>query len=110
MAITLLQIAQAAIGVAAAIIYTVPAATKTIIKSIDVANTAAAVRLLRVFLVPNAGAPGTANAMFYDLEIPAEGVLHWTGAQILDTAGDTIQVQADIVGMTITVSGVEETS
>ena len=109
MAITLVQLAQAAIGVAGAIIYTVPANTKTIIKSIDVANTAAAVRLLSVFLVPNAGAPGVANVMFYALAIPAEGVLHWTGAQILDTAGDTIWVQADIVGMTITISGVEET-
>lgn len=111
MATTRLQLGQAAIGVGVAIIYTVPAGTKTIIIAIDVCNTAAALRSLRIFLVPNAGAPGTGNALFYDAPIPPHRTLTWrpSKGQILDTPGDTIQVQASAVGLTITASGVEET-
>lgn len=109
MATTRLQLGQAAIGVGVVTIYTVPAGTKAIISCIDVCNTSSALRQLRIFLVPNAGAAGTGNALFYDAPMPARRTLHWRGVQILDTPGDTIQVQASAVGLTITVSGVEET-
>lgn len=109
MTVTAKQLGQAAIGVGVTTLYTVPASTRAILKSLDIANTAGAARSVRVFLVPNGGSADTGNAMFYDLSIPAQGILHWTGAQILHTAGDTIRTQGSGVGMTITISGVEVT-
>ena len=103
------QLGQGAIGTEVSTVYTVPASTTTLIKGIDVANTVAASRKVRVFLVPNGDSPLTSNAMIYDTTLSANGVLSWGGTQILETEGDTIQVQGDDTGMTITVSGVEIT-
>jgi len=106
------QLGQAKFNVAAAgvTVYTVPADTIATIKSIDVANLTNQSRDVRVHLVPNGQAAGIANALVYDIEVPANGILSWTGAQILDTAGDFIFAQAGGNDyFCITVSGVEET-
>lgn len=107
--VTLKKLGQAAIGTAVSTLYTVPASTKAIAKSIDICNTATSGTTVRLFLVPNGGTAGTTNAMLYDMSLPANSTLSWTGAQILDTAGDTIQIQAGATGCTITASGVQET-
>jgi hypothetical protein len=104
--ITPTKLGQAAITVAVTTLYTVPAATRTFVKDIDIANTAALPTTVRVFLVPSAGAAATTNALFYDVAMAANSTMQWVGVQILN-AGDTIQIQAAAVGLTITVSGAE---
>jgi hypothetical protein len=59
-----------------------------------------------VFLVPAAGVAGTANAFLYDVQVPANNALQYNGVQVMN-AGETIQVQAAAVGLTITASGAE---
>lgn len=104
--ITPTKLGQAAITVGVTTLYTVPAATRTLLKDIDIANTTAGALLLRVFLVPSAGVAGTANALFYDISLAANSTTQWVGVQILN-AGDTIQIQASALGLTITASGAE---
>jgi hypothetical protein len=94
---------QAAITTGVATLYTVPASTRALVKELSIANTTAAPINVRVFM--GAGAT-TANAFFYDVPVPANNVLQYNGVQVLN-AGDTIQIQAAAVGLTITASGAE---
>ena len=104
--ITPTKLGQAAITVGVATLYTVPAATRTLLKELSIANTTAASINVRVFLVPSAGAAGTANAFLYDVAVPLNNTLQYDGIQVMD-AGDTIRIQAAAVGLTITASGAE---
>jgi hypothetical protein len=104
--ITPTKLGQAAITAAVTTLYTVPAATRTFVKDIDIANTTAGALTVRVFLVPSAGAAATTNALFYDVSMAANSTMQWVGVQILN-AGDTIQIQASAGGLTITASGAE---
>ncbi len=49
---------------------------------------------------------GTANAFLYDVPVPNNNALQYDGIQVMN-AGDTIQIQAAAVGLTITASGAE---
>jgi len=100
------KLGQGAVGITPSTFYTVPSNTRTFVKDIDVCNTTAVAKLIRVYLVPSGDSAGTANALFYDLTIPGNGSLQWTGSQILDV-GDTIQAEADAVGCTLNASGGE---
>ena len=104
--ITPTKLGQAAITVGVTTLYTVPAATRTLLKELSIANTTAASINVRVFLVPSAGAAGTANAFLYDVPVPNNNALQYDGIQVMN-AGDTIQIQAAAVGLTITASGAE---
>ena len=104
--ITPLQLGQAAITTSYATIYTVPAATRTYVKDIDVVNTTSATIGIYISLVPSGGTAGTSNALFYNTPLPLNTIVQWAGSQILEE-GDTIQVKASAVGCTITVSGGE---
>jgi hypothetical protein len=104
--ITPTKLGQAAITVGVTTLYTVPAATRTLLKELSIANTTAAAINVRVFLVPSAGAAGTANAFLYDIPVPNNNALQYDGIQVMN-AGDTIQIQAAAVGLTITASGAE---
>jgi hypothetical protein len=104
--ITPTKLGQAAITVGVTTLYTVPAATRTLLKELSIANTTAAAINVRVFLVPSAGAAGTANAFLYDVPVPNNNALQYDGIQVMN-AGDTIQIQAAAVGLTITASGAE---
>ncbi len=104
--ITPTKLGQSAITVGVTTLYTVPAATRTFVKDIDIANTTAGALTVRVFLVPSAGAAATTNALFYDVAMAANSTMQWVGVQILN-AGDTIQIQASAGGLTITASGAE---
>jgi hypothetical protein len=104
--ITPTKLGQAAITVGVTTLYTVPAATRTLLKELSIANTTAAAINVRVFLVPSAGAAGTANAFLYDIAVPLNNTLQYDGIQVMN-AGDTIQIQAASAGLTITASGAE---
>ena len=106
--ITPLQLGQAAITTSYATIYTVPAATRTYVKDIDVVNTTSATIGIYISLVPSGGTAGTSNALFYNTPLPLNTIVQWAGSQIINE-GDTIQVKASAVGCTITVSGGEAT-
>ena len=105
-AITPTKLGQAAITVGVTTLYTVPASTRTLLKEFSIANTTAAAINVRVFLVPSAGAAGTANAFLYDVAVPNNNALQYDGIQVMN-AGDTIQIQAALAGLTITASGAE---
>ena len=104
--ITPTKLGQAAITTGVTTLYTVPASTRTFLKEFRIANTTAAAINVRVFLVPSAGSAGTSNAFIYDIAVPANNALQYDGVQIMN-AGDTIQIQAAAVGLTITASGAE---
>jgi hypothetical protein len=104
--ITPTKLGQTAITVGVTTLYTVPATTRTLLKELSIANTTAASINVRVFLVPSAGAAGTANAFLYDVPVPNNNALQYDGIQVMN-AGDTIQIQAAAVGLTITASGAE---
>jgi hypothetical protein len=106
--ITPTKLGQAAITTGVTTLYTVPASTRTFLKEFSIANTTAAAINVRVFLVPSAGSAGTSNAFIYDIAVPANNALQYDGVQIMN-AGDTIQIQAAAVGLTITASGAEAT-
>jgi hypothetical protein len=102
--ITPVKLGQAAITVATATLYTVPASTRTFVTSIDIANTTGAPVTVNVYM--GAGAAAAANTVIPNVSILANSMLSWGGAQILD-ATDTIQTDASAVGCTITASGGE---
>lgn len=104
--ITPVKLGRGAIGTSLSTPYTVPSSTRGLVKNIDICNTTAVDRLVKVYLVPSGDSAGTANSLMYDVTIPANGIFQWTGIQVLN-AGDTIQVSADAVGCTINVSGGE---
>lgn len=104
--ITPTKLGQAAIGLGVTTLYTVPASTRTLLKEFSIANTTGAAINARVFLVPAAGVAGTGNAFLYDVAVPANNTLQYNGVQVMN-AGETIQVQASAVGLTITASGAE---
>jgi hypothetical protein len=106
--ITPVKLGQAAITTGVTTLYTVPAATRTLLKEFSIANTTAADINVRVFLVPSAGTAGTANAFLYDVPVPYANALQYNGIEVLN-AGDTIQVQAVSTGLTIIASGGEAT-
>ena len=104
--ITPTKLGQAAITTGVTTLYTVPASTRTLLKEFSIANTTGADIDVRVFLVPAAGIAGTANAFLYDVPVPTANALQYNGVQVMN-AGDTIQIEAAAVGLTITASGAE---
>jgi hypothetical protein len=104
--ITPLKIAQAAMTTSYVSLYTVPIATRTFVKDIDIMNTTAAAIGVYVHLVPGSGTVGTSNALIYNVRIPPNTIMQWAGSQIIDH-NDNIQVKASASGCTITISGGE---
>ena len=87
-------------------VYTVPANTRTYVKDITVMNTTGSTKHIYISLVPDQGAPGASNALFYNTVLPGYTTVQWTGAQIMNVS-DTIQVKADAVGCTVNITGGE---
>lgn len=104
--ITPTKLGQAAITAAVTTLYTVPAATRAMVKNIDICNTAASARTVSVYLVPSAGSASTSTALMYQVSLEPKTIFQWSGVQILN-AGDTIRVDASAGGCTINVSGGE---
>jgi hypothetical protein len=90
-------------------IYTTPAATQDILKSIDIVNASPQTVNVSLCIVPSGGSPGPANALFYVLTLASSAAEHWTGTQVMN-AGDSIYVQCNISqSATVTASGLEAT-
>ena len=104
--VTPIRLAQAAVTVDYLAIYTCPTNARVYIKDMSMCNTTAGALTVYVSLVPDQATVGAANAIYYNTTIDAAGIIHWTGAQIMN-AGDTIQVKASASGVTITVTGGE---
>lgn len=104
--ITPVKFGQAAITTAVTTLYTVPAVTRALLKEFSIANTTGAPINVRVFLVPSAGTAGTDNAFLFDVPVPNANALQYNGIEVLNE-GDTIQIQAAAVGLTIIASGAE---
>lgn len=91
-------------------LYTVPASTVGIVRDMVIVNTTGTDRTIEVWLVPNGGSAGDDNCIIAGVPVWANDHLHWRGWQVLDTAGDTIQAEAEAASaITITVSGAEVT-
>jgi len=103
-----IQLGQAAITGSVATLYTVPTATRTYLKDINICNTTGGAITVNVYLVPSGGSAGTGNALLYGLSVAANTVYRWTGVQVLLPA-QTLQVSASTTGCTIIASGGEST-
>jgi len=103
-----IQLGQLALTTAYQTVYTVPAITRTFIKTIDMANTTAAPIGVYISLVPAAGTASANNSLFYNVSIPAYSVLQWNGTQLIYPAA-TLQAKASAAGVTLTCSGAEAT-
>lgn len=72
--------------------YTVGAATQTVISSLTITNTTATAATARVFVRNNAAAAATSNAIVYDASIPGNTTIGYTLGITID-ASDVITVQ-----------------
>lgn len=102
------KMAKAAITTALATVYTTPASTRALMKTIDVANTTAVAVAVTVHLVDSGGAAATSNQIIPGVSVPANSIMQWTGLQVLAT-GDFIRVVASATGCNIFISGAEST-
>ena len=101
------QLGQAAVTTTLATLYTTPAATRTFVKDIDIANNTAIPINVTVYLVANGGtAADGSNTLLPNLLVPGYATLQWSGSQVL-LPGATIQAIANAVGLSLTASGGE---
>jgi hypothetical protein len=87
-----------------ATVYTSPLSTRTKLAQIDVCNTTAADITLNVYMIASGGSAATSNALFYGLNIPANGALQWTGEEYMEPSS-FIQASASTTGLTAHFSG-----
>ncbi len=102
------QLGQVQLGAVNTTVYTVPATTTGVIRTITVANTDEALeRVFRLYLVPNGGSPGPATALFPKQSIAPTQVIEDLGVHVLP-AGGTVVGSADVGSViTVTVDGAE---
>lgn len=91
---------------AAAVYYTVPALTTSVIKALSICNTTAGAITVTIYLVPSGGSAGVTNAITSGLSVAANATYVCPEAvnQVLE-AGGTIQALG--ANLTIVASGVE---
>lgn len=89
-------------------VYTVPAATTTILSGIMIANTGGAADTVKIFVVPSAGAAGVGNTIIPSLSIPVANPFAANIAVTLNTGG-FIVVFSLLGTSTFTLSGAEIT-
>lgn len=107
MAITHKQLAQSQPAAATnTSVYTVPALTKALVYSVVVANINNSASRFRVHIVPNAGAAGVSNAIYYDIRVPGRDTFVGN-ISVLMEAGGFIVVRSDDGNSTFTISGLE---
>lgn len=91
----------------AAVLYTVPAATTTIIKQVLVSNVSGIDARATVHLVPSGGSPVAENKAFGEILVPANTTQLVDGSIVIPT-GATVQALANVSdAINIHVSGVE---
>ena len=87
-------------------LYTVPAATETIISTIVVANRAATDATFRISVAPNGAATANSQYIAYDLTCGGNGINAFTFGLTLD-ATDKIRVYASSANLTFSAFGSE---
>lgn len=100
-----IRIGPVNLGTVSALLYTAPAATDTVLRSIRVANVNEDVAWITLTIGPDS----INNVLFFQVEIPIAGVLDWSGFMPLE-AGDTIEAYSDKTpALTVTIGAVEIT-
>jgi len=88
-------------------VYTVPASTTAIIRSIRLCNTSTATATFRLFLVPTGGTADQTTAIYYDVTLGANETLGDDAFHVLVTAGTVQFSNGTANAITITISGAE---
>jgi hypothetical protein len=87
-------------------LYTVPAATQTIISTIVVANRSSSDATFRISIAPDGAATATSQFIAYDLSCGGNGINAFTFGLTLD-ATDKIRVYASSANLTFSAFGSE---
>lgn len=87
-------------------LYTVPAATETIISTIVVANRSSSDATFRISISPNGAATANSQYIAYDLSCAGNGINAFTFGLTLD-ATDKIRVYASSANLTFSAFGSE---
>ena len=87
-------------------LYTVPAATETIVSTIVVANRSATDATFRISIAPNGAATANSHYIAYDLSCGGNGINAFTFGITLD-ATDKIRVYASSADLTFSAFGTE---
>lgn len=91
-------------------IYTVPASTTTVVKTIWICNTTTSDVTLELWNVPNGDSAADANKLMDGVTIPASDFIQVITYLPLETAGDTIQATGSTNNaLTINIYGAEIT-
>lgn len=106
MADTLKRLAgPSALTTSAATYYTVPSSTTATLRSIHVCNETATAATLTLSI----GADGAGKRLFYQVSIPGNGFLDWSGVQVMSAAEVVQALSGTSSALTLTISGVEST-
>lgn len=101
------KLGQAAIGVTASTLYTVPVSVTTFLKDIEICNTSTSLSTkVTVYLVPSGGTEGTGNEVVPETLLLPNTMFQWTGSVVMNT-GDFIRIIATNTGCNIYASGGE---
>lgn len=87
-------------------LYTVPAATETVISTLNVANRGAAAATFRVAVRPNGAALATSHYVAFDVALAANSLIALTLGITADAA-DVITVRASTADLTFSAFGSE---
>ena len=101
------QLAQAALTPTPTPIYTAGAGVTTLVKDINVANTATVSVAVSLHIVPAGGTPSASNILFPALPIPPGGLLGWAGSQAI-MPGSELIAYASAAGVCLTATGAED--
>ncbi len=85
-------------------VYTAQAFSTSHINTINICNTSSSAATVSVYLVPYGGTASSANAVFYNVPVPANTTVLWESVLILPANG-TIQVSASTTAVTIMIAG-----
>lgn len=87
-------------------LYTVPAATQTVVSTIHVSNLAASAATVRVAIRPAGAAIANQHYVAYDVSVPANGIFAMTEGFTL-SATDVVSVYASTATVAFNISGAE---
>lgn len=96
-------------GVTPTTLYSVPASTVGIIKTILICNTGASDQTYQIFVDNDGSTYDATTAIHYDVPIAAKETRHLDLFIPFSTAGGTLGVQASSTDVTFTVTGAEIT-
>lgn len=99
-------LAHTSVTAAGSTVYTVPVSFKTEVNDIFIVNTTAGAISFSMYFVPNGGSPGTDNAIFSSVTVPANTTVTWQGNQSMRELS-YVYCSASALGMTVRLSGEE---